>query len=118
MQPLLAAALVVGAAAPIWAQSHPTPAQSAQVTNADGPQGTAGGSGMPDYQLDRSKEDWSGLYRHGNGRDDFWDPLKCIGLDLSGTSPSAQNHAVFMRSTAITTGAADHRIATATTSTD
>ena len=38
--------------------------------------------------------------------------------DLSGTSPSAQNDAVRMRSTAITTGAADHRIATATISTD
>src|SRR5438128_9226415 len=46
-QPLLAAALVVGAPVPIWAQSHPTLAQSSQVTNADGPQGTAGGSGMP-----------------------------------------------------------------------
>ncbi len=79
-QQLLAAALVVGAAVPIWAQSHPTPAQSSQVTNADGAQVTAGGSGMPDYQLDRSEEDWSGLCRHANGRDDFWDPLKCIGL--------------------------------------
>jgi hypothetical protein len=79
-QQLLAAALVVGAAVPIWARSHPTPAQSSQVTNPDGPQVTAGGSGMPDYQLDRSEEDWSGLCRHANGRDDFWDPLKCIGL--------------------------------------
>ena len=33
---------------------------------------TAGGSGMPDYQLDRSEQDWSGLCRHANGRDDFW----------------------------------------------
>jgi Alginate export len=79
-QQLLAAALVVGAAVPIWAQSHPTAAQSSHVTNADGPQVTAGGSGMPDYQLDRSEEDWSGLCRQANGRDDFWDPLKCIGL--------------------------------------
>ena len=30
----MAAALVVGAAVPIWAQSHPTPEQSSQVTNA------------------------------------------------------------------------------------
>jgi hypothetical protein len=78
VQQLLAAALAVGAAVPICAQSHPTAAQSSQVTNADGPQVSAG-SGMPDYQLDRSEEDWSGLCRHGNGRDDFWDPLKCIG---------------------------------------
>jgi hypothetical protein len=76
MQPLLAGALVVGAAVPIWAQSHPTLAQSSQVTNTDGPQVTAGGSGMPDYQLDRSEEDWSGLCRQANGSDDFWDPLK------------------------------------------
>ena len=80
MQQLLAAALVVGVAVPIWAQSHPSLAQSSQVTNTDGPQVTAGGSGMPDYQLDRSEDEWSGLCRHANGRDDFWDPLKCIGL--------------------------------------
>ena len=71
-QQLLAAALAVGAAVPIWAQSHPSLAQSSQVTNTDGPQVTAGGgSGMPDYQLDRSEEDWSGLCRQANGRDDF-----------------------------------------------
>jgi hypothetical protein len=35
---------------------------------------------VPDYQLDRSEEDWSGLCGQANGRDDFWDPLKCIGL--------------------------------------
>jgi len=118
-QQLLAGALVAGAALPIWAQSHPTPALSSQVTNADGPMVTAGGSGMPDFQLDRSEEDWSGLCRHANGRDDFWDHSSASGSgDLSGTSPSAQNYALRMRSTAITTGAADHRIATATTSTD
>jgi Alginate export len=80
VQQLLAAALAVGAAGPIWAQSHPAPAQSSQVTNADGPQVTAGGSGVPEYQLDRSEEDWSGLCRPASGHDDFWDPLKCIGL--------------------------------------
>jgi hypothetical protein len=35
---------------------------------------------MPDYQLDRSEEDWSGGCRRANGGDDFWEPLKCIGL--------------------------------------
>ena len=35
---------------------------------------------MPDYQVDRSEEDWSGLCRQANGGHDFWDPLKCIGL--------------------------------------
>ncbi len=79
VQQLLAAALAVGAAVPICAQSHPTAAQSSQVTNADGPQVSAG-SGMPDYQLDRSEEDWSGLCRPASGHDDSWDPLKCIGL--------------------------------------
>jgi len=81
-QPLLAAALAISAAVPLWAQSHPSPsiAQSSHVSNADGPQATAGSLGVPDYQLDRSEEDWSGLCRHANGRDDFWDPLKCIGL--------------------------------------
>jgi hypothetical protein len=78
----LAAALAIGAAVPISAQSHPSPsiAQSSHVSNADGPQATAGTLGVPDYQLDRSEEDWSGLCRHANGRGVFWDPLKCIGL--------------------------------------
>jgi hypothetical protein len=35
---------------------------------------------MPDYQLDRSEEDWSGLCRQPIRRDDLWDPLKCVGL--------------------------------------
>jgi hypothetical protein len=80
----LAAALAISAAVAIWAQSHPSLslsiAQSSHVTDADGPQVTAGGAGMPDYQLDRSEEDWSGWCRQANGRDDSWDPLKCIGL--------------------------------------
>ena len=81
-QPLLAAALAISAAVPILAQSHPSPsiAQSSRVSNADGPQVTAGSSGVPDYQLDRCEEDWSGLCRQANASDDFWDPLKCVGL--------------------------------------
>ena len=81
-QQLLAAALAISAAVPIWAQSHPSPsiAQSSHVSNADGPQASAGSSGVPDYQLDRSEEDWSGLCRQANGSDDSWDPLKCIEL--------------------------------------
>lgn len=55
-------------------------AQSSHVSGADGPQATAGSSSTPDYQLDRSEEDWSRLCRQANGSDDFWDPLKCIGL--------------------------------------
>jgi hypothetical protein len=64
-QQLLAAALAISAAVPIWAQSHPSPsiAQSSHVSNADGPQAIAGSSSTPDYQLDRSEEDWSGLCR-------------------------------------------------------
>jgi Alginate export len=58
----------------------PSIAQSSHVSNADGLQATAGSSGVPHYQLDRSEEDCSGLCRQANGSDDFWDPLKCIGL--------------------------------------
>jgi hypothetical protein len=90
-QQLLAAALVVGAAVSIWAQSHPTVAQSAQVTNADGPEATARGSAMPDYQLDRSEEDWSGLCRHANGRDDFWDPGTLQGWEAGQHRPMGRN---------------------------
>ena len=81
-QQLLAAALAFSAAVPIWAQSHPSSsiAQSSHVSNADGPKATAGSLGVPDYQVDRSEEDWSGLCRQANGSDDFWDLLKCIGL--------------------------------------
>ncbi len=74
----LAAALAVSAAATTtWAQ--PTRAQISEVTNTDSPPATAEHS-RPDYQLDRSEEDWSDLCRHANSRDDFWDPLKCIRL--------------------------------------
>jgi hypothetical protein len=44
---------------------------------------------MPDYQLDRSEEDWSGLCRQANRRDDFWDPLKCSGRGRPWDSPYA-----------------------------
>jgi hypothetical protein len=74
----LAAALAVSAAATTtWAQS--TDAQISEVRNTDSPPTTAANS-RPVYQLDRSEEDWSGFCRQANGRDDFWDPLKCIGL--------------------------------------
>ena len=74
----LAAALAVSAAATTtWAQS--TAVQISEVTNTDSPPATAEHS-RPDYQLDRSEEDWSGLCRHANSRDDFWYPLKCIAL--------------------------------------
>jgi Alginate export len=77
----LAAALAVSAAATTtWAQS--TGAQISEVTNTDSPPATAENS-RPIYQLDRSEEDWSGLCCHANGREDFWDPLKCIGLGRS-----------------------------------
>ena len=79
-QQVLAAALVVGAAVPIWAQSHPSLPQSTQISNADGSQVTAGGSNRPNYQVGRSEEDWGGFCRQVTKRDDFWDPLKCIGL--------------------------------------
>jgi hypothetical protein len=77
-QQLLAAALAVGAAVPTWAQSHPSIAQS-QISNTDGSQVTVGGSITPDYQLDRSEEDWGGFCRLATRRDDFWDRLKCVG---------------------------------------
>jgi len=77
---VLAAALAVGAAVPIWAQSHPSLPQSTQISNADGSQVTAGGLSTPNYQVDRSEEDWGGFCRQVTKRDDFWDPLKCIGL--------------------------------------
>ena len=35
---------------PILAQSHPTSVQSSQVTNANGPQATAGGSGERNHE--------------------------------------------------------------------
>jgi hypothetical protein len=35
---------------PILAQSHPTSVQSSQVTNANGPQATAGGSGEKNHE--------------------------------------------------------------------
>jgi hypothetical protein len=58
---------------------------------------------VPDYQLDRSEEDWSGLCRLANGRDDFWDPLKYIelgrpfwyvsfGAELRGSFEVYRNH--------------------------
>ena len=58
---------------------------------------------MPDYQLDRSEEDWSGLCRHAKGRDDFCDPLKSIelgrpfwyvsfGAELRGSFEVYRNH--------------------------
>jgi hypothetical protein len=53
--------------------------QISEVTNTASPPATAENS-RPDYQLDRSEEDWSGLCRHANGRDDFWDTLKCVAL--------------------------------------
>jgi hypothetical protein len=76
----LAAALAVSAAAaPIWAQS--TSAQISEVPNADVPPATTENSSRPVYQLDRSEENWSGLCRHVNGRqDDLWDSLKCFEL--------------------------------------
>lgn len=76
----LAAALAVSAAAaPIWAQS--TSAQVSEVPNADVPPATTENSSRPVYQLDRSEENWSGLCRHVNGRqDDLWDSLKCFEL--------------------------------------
>jgi hypothetical protein len=74
----LTAALAVGAATTTtWAQS--TGVQTSEVTNTDSPPATAENS-RPVYQLDRSEEDWSGLCRQANGHDDFWDPLKCVGL--------------------------------------
>ena len=76
----LAAALVVGGAVPIWAQSYPSIPRPSQVPGADGSQATAGGFSMRDYQLDRSEEDWSSFCRQANLRDDLWDPLKCVGL--------------------------------------
>jgi Alginate export len=76
----LAAALAVSAAAaPIWAQS--TDAKLSEVPNADVPPATTENSSRPVYQLDRSEENWSGLCRHVNGRqDDLLDPLKCVEL--------------------------------------
>jgi Alginate export len=41
---------------------------------------TAGGSSAPNNQVDRSEEDWGGFCRQATQRDDFWDPLKCIGI--------------------------------------
>ena len=79
-QQVLAAALAVSAAVPIWAQSHPSLPQSTQISNADGSQVTAGASSTPNYQLDRSEEDWSGFCRQATRHYDFWDPLKCVGL--------------------------------------
>ena len=76
----LAAALAFSAAIPALAQSDPSIAQSSQAANDDGPQVTAGKPSMPDYQLDRSEEDWSALCRQATGHNDLWDPLKCVGL--------------------------------------
>jgi hypothetical protein len=74
----LAAALAVSAAVTTTcAQSAGM--QISEVTNTENPPATAENS-RPVYQLDRSEEDWSGLCRQINGRGDFWDPLKCIGL--------------------------------------
>jgi hypothetical protein len=73
-------ALAISLAIPICAQAHPFIAQSSQVAHADRPQVTAESSNMPDYQLDRSEEDWSGLCRQPIRRDELWDPLKCVGL--------------------------------------
>ena len=98
---------------PFGAQS--SIAQLSQVAKADGLPATAGNSSMPVYQLDRSEEDWGGLCNQAIRRDDFWDPFKCVELGRPfGTSLAAQNCAVPMRSAAITTGASDRRIATAT----
>src|SRR5262249_40046039 len=89
------------------------------VTNDDAPQVTAGSSRTPDYQLDRSEEDWSGLCRQATGATTSGTGSSASGLDdHSGTSPSAQNYAARMRSTALTTGAAGRKIATAATSTN
>src|SRR5262249_28134578 len=112
----LAAALAISAAVPIWAQSHPSITKSSKVTKDDGPQVTAGSSRTPDYQLDRSEEDWSGLCRQATGATTSGTGSSASGLDdHSGTSPSAQNYAARMRSTALTTGAAGRKIATAAT---
>jgi hypothetical protein len=76
----VAAALALGVAVPIWAQSLPFIAQSSQISNAVGSQLIAGVSGTPDYQLDRSEEDWGGFCGQATRRDDFWNPLKCVWL--------------------------------------
>src|ERR1700751_1957898 len=62
-QQVLAAALAVGAAVPIWAQTHPSLPTSTQISNADGSQGTAVASSTPNDQRDPSEEEWCGFWR-------------------------------------------------------
>ena len=97
----------------------PPARKSSQVTNADSPPVTAENS-------DCRIINWIAVRRTGavcvatrTGGTTFGTHSSASGsVDLSGTSPWAQNYAVRMRFTATTTGAADHRTATATTSTD
>jgi Protein of unknown function (DUF2950) len=44
---------------------------------------------VPDYQLDRSEEDWSGLCCQANRSDDFGDFAKAAGYTNAGDKPQA-----------------------------
>jgi hypothetical protein len=56
--------LILSAALPTWAQSVPSSSPPSR----------------PEYRLDQSEEDWSGLCNPVIRGNDWWDPLKCIAL--------------------------------------
>jgi Alginate export len=73
----LCLACLLGATVPCWSQMLPSTQQSRR-SSVDCAQVTDATATRPDYQLDRSQEDWSSLCDPAVRGDDPWDRIKYI----------------------------------------
>lgn len=79
----LMALLLALNALPGRAQSSPSSAQSSETRHSDCRPVVGLNPKRPDYQVDSSQEDWSGLCHRSTEGGDIWDPAKYVGLGPS-----------------------------------